>query len=402
MSATFDVGGVLLDRPFQIRRVSHIGLNCTDLPAMLRCYRDHLGLRTTDVSQGFADKVDPDRERLTAPRHREMHFFRYGADHHQFVLMHRDLWALADPEHAEVTINQISWQVGNLAEVAQGAEWLGGKHQRVLRSGRDMPGSNWHTYVLDPDGYTDELTFGMEQVGWDGLSKPRESWPASRHASLPPLPFVAEDAEVGALAADGVDITGGYRPAVEPGRYDVDGVTLARPFKVISHGPFSLVVTDLDRSLAYYRDVLGLTPRLHTSHDGVGFALLSCNTGHHVLGLYEPAVRDLLNLPEQASTVAVGFQVANFRQLRAAVGYLVEQGYEEVTVPPELVPGFHHVSHVRDPDGTLIQLYAQLRQGVPIGEPAPQSVVGPATEWPATIPATPDAYHGEVFMGPWN
>ena len=43
-------------------------------------------------------------------------------------------------------------------------------------SGRDMPGSNWHTYLLDPDGHSNELYYGIEQIGWDGYSKPQSMY----------------------------------------------------------------------------------------------------------------------------------------------------------------------------------------------------------------------------------
>lgn len=400
MSTMFDVGGVLLPRPFQIRRVSHIGLNSIDAEAMLRCYRDHLGLRQTDVSEGLANRIDPDGTLLTAPGSRQMQFMRYGGDHHQFVLMHRDLWARADPEHPTVTLNQISWQVGSLAEVAAAIDWLGGEEQRVLRSGRDMPGSNWHTYVLDPDGYTDELTFGMEQIGWDTVSKPFGSWDHLRHRTFPSIPYEPEFAEMRTVADNGVDLGSGFRPDPEPQIYDVDGVRLARPFKIVSHGPFSLVVNDLEVSLRYYRDILGLRLRLRGDHDGVAFAMLSCNTGHHVLALYAPPVREAFGLPAGASVAAVGFQVANYRQLRNAVAYLAEQGYQQLPVPAGLVPGFHTVAHVQDPDGNIIQLYHHMWQGAAV-ESAPPTRTGPVADWPATVDATPDTFHGEVYMGPW-
>ncbi len=35
----FDVGGILLDRHFQIRRLGHFGINVTDMEAGLRFYR---------------------------------------------------------------------------------------------------------------------------------------------------------------------------------------------------------------------------------------------------------------------------------------------------------------------------------------------------------------------------
>ena len=35
---------------------------------------------------------------------------------------------------------------------------------QIERYGRD-PGSNWHTYFPDPTGHTNELEYGIEQVG---------------------------------------------------------------------------------------------------------------------------------------------------------------------------------------------------------------------------------------------
>jgi catechol 2,3-dioxygenase-like lactoylglutathione lyase family enzyme len=398
---TYDVGGVRLPRPFQIRRVSHIGLNCSDAPAMVRCYRDHLGLRSTDSSENLANRLDPDGELLTADGAREMHFLRYGADHHQFVLMHRQLWSLIDPEHQTVTINQLSWQVGSLAEVAGAVDYLGGEKQRILRSGRDMPGSNWHTYVLDPNGYTDELTFGMEQVGWDALSKPRTYWDSLRHRTFPDLPIASEFAEVEALPAG--EVGTGFRPEAEEETYAVDGVLLARPFKVVGLGPFSIVVDDIDESLGFYRDLFGFRVRTRATHDGVDFALLACNSGHHALALYAPEVRECVGLPAGTSVFGVGFQLANHRQLLDAVAYLTERGYAEVDVPAELVPGFSHVTHLRDPDGNLMQLYFHQRQLPPgAADDGPPSVVGPAAAWPESIGAPADVFGGEIFMGPWG
>ncbi len=44
----FDVGGILLDRPFKIRRLGHFGINVTDMEAGLRFYRELLGLGRQD------------------------------------------------------------------------------------------------------------------------------------------------------------------------------------------------------------------------------------------------------------------------------------------------------------------------------------------------------------------
>ena len=70
------------------------------------------------------------------------------------------------------------------------------------RSGRDMPGSNWHTYLYDPDGQSNELYYGIEQIGWNGHSKPRAMY--DRGFDKPPdLPQISELEEVEQARARG-------------------------------------------------------------------------------------------------------------------------------------------------------------------------------------------------------
>ena len=104
-----------------------------------------------------------------APRLEDPRFFftSHGGDHHTFALAHKSLGALFGDEDSssEITTNQITWQVGTLEEVVRAAEFLKENGVKIERVGRDMPGSNWHVYFLDPDGHTVELYYGIEQVG---------------------------------------------------------------------------------------------------------------------------------------------------------------------------------------------------------------------------------------------
>src|SRR5437016_4737439 len=113
---------------------------------------------------------------------------------------------------------------------------------KLQRLGRDMPGSNWHCYVYDPDGHTNEFYYGIEQVGWNDLSKPRAIYYRGFRQE-PPLPQMSENAEVvEALHDKGVDIFGGHRYEEKlPATYDVEGVLLPRPFKITKNGPVPLV-----------------------------------------------------------------------------------------------------------------------------------------------------------------
>ena len=46
--ARYDVGGVLLERPFKIRRLGHFGFNFTRLDEALTFYTDLLGFVVSD------------------------------------------------------------------------------------------------------------------------------------------------------------------------------------------------------------------------------------------------------------------------------------------------------------------------------------------------------------------
>src|SRR5581483_9327221 len=100
------------------------------------------------------------------------YFLRYGTDHHAMVLFSKKVMDHRSDRKFEpgVTINQITWQCGSLKEIVDAHGYFE-KHQvRIQRVGRDMPGSNWHTYFFFNDAATTELYYGIEQIGWNQRS----------------------------------------------------------------------------------------------------------------------------------------------------------------------------------------------------------------------------------------
>ena len=147
----FNVSGVLLDRPFKIRRLGHFGFNVDDVETCLKFYGDLLGFSISDpIDFGARIKDEKTRETLGPGIG---YFMRHGSDHHSFVLFpKRVLDELGGRSgRKDVTINQITWQVGSLREVTGAETWLRGLENPIRRSGRDTPGSNWHVYPFDPD-----------------------------------------------------------------------------------------------------------------------------------------------------------------------------------------------------------------------------------------------------------
>src|SRR4051812_22494547 len=226
-TAKYNVGGVLLDRPFKIRRLGHFGFNLTNMEEGIPFYTDLLGFRVSDVMDYSKRAKNPEQVAGLGDPHG--YFTRYGGDHHALVLFPKRVRdALGRGEQPGVTINQITWQVGSLAEVGGAIRWFQEKNIKIQRSGRDMPGSNWHTYLFDPEGHQNELYYGIEQIGWNGHSKPRAMYGRGFNEA-PPLPQISEAAEVEQALERGVDVLSGHRHIDRlPATYDVDGVLLPR------------------------------------------------------------------------------------------------------------------------------------------------------------------------------
>jgi len=245
----FNVGGVLLDRPFKLRRLGHFGFNAVNFDACMRFYTDLLGFSLSDPID-FGSRIEDEAVREGFETTVGW-FMRHGGDHHSFVLFPKPVLDHIGGRSAkpDMTVNQITWQVGSLREVTEAEDWLRGRDTRIRRSGRDTPGSNWHVYPYDPDEHLNELYYGIEQIGWDGFSKPG-ALHEEKFAEQPGLPQISEYAEVERARAHGTDLASGYRhEQTLEATYDVGGVLLPRPFKVVRIGPVRLFVEDVDEAV---------------------------------------------------------------------------------------------------------------------------------------------------------
>ena len=396
------VGGLGMDRPFHIRRLGHFGMDVEDVELSREFYARNFGFRVADPID-FGPRL-PAEERADFPQ-TTGYFMRHGADHHSFVIFPRKLRMRLLPHYNKrTTINQITWQVGSLREVAEGFRWLDARGVKIARSGRDNPGSNWHAYPLDPDGHTNEIYYGIEQIGWDGFSKPAGMHRRDYHTT-PALPHRSEYAEVMEGLAHDVDVTSGTRgeePLEEV--HDVSGVLLGRPFKVTKIGPVRIFVEDVARSVDFYTRVMGLRLTEEIVWNGHRCAFLRANVEHHSLALYPLALRAQLGLSPDTTLFSIGVQVADYQQLKDALVFLSGRDTQIRKLPPELFPGVDYTAFAVDPDGRLVQLYYYMETIGWDGRPRPPELRPRIDndDWPAYVPAQSDAFCGETFMGPWS
>jgi catechol 2,3-dioxygenase-like lactoylglutathione lyase family enzyme len=402
----FDVGGVLLPRPFKIRRFGHFGLNLDRLDEAITFYTDLLGFRVTDETS-ILDEAPPEaREAIAAivtdPR---MIFTSNSSDHHALLLAHRTFGTLLGNDRVakDNTLSQLTWQVGSLREVVDAAAYLSERGVRISRVGRDMPGGNWHVYFLDPDDNTVELYYGMEQIGWSRKSRPAAMRYRAFHEA-PPLPQMSEAAELREALDRGIDLDSGWRPDEThlAETHDVDGMLLPRPFKVTRLGPMSMFTERMDEMLVFYTELLGFQVVEETECLGRRVVYLRSGTEHHTFVLADKALRGLIGLSEHTSCLSIGLEVGSYRQLRAAVTHLVEHGHTLVKdIPPELYLGIDYAAHLLDPDGHLICLYSYLEQIGWDGRPRPRAERRQVTDpWPETLTPLSDTYADQTYPGP--
>jgi catechol 2,3-dioxygenase-like lactoylglutathione lyase family enzyme len=398
----YNVGGVMLDRPFKIRRLGHFGFNVDRMEESREFYGDLLGFTHSDRADFSRAPWYPKDLGHGA----DGYFMRYGTDHHAMVLFSKQVMDHRSDRKFEpgVTINQITWQCGSLKEIVDAHGYFEEHQVKIQRVGRDMPGSNWHTYVYDPDGHTTELYYGIEQIGWNQRSKPRDMYYRG-FGQKPDLPQMSEAAELDEAGDNGIDVYSGHLPnrSLVEG-FDVDGVLLPRPFKITKIGPVRLFVNDVDKATAFYTRHLGFTVSEETSYRGARCVFLRCGAEHHSVGLYPRELRATLGLSEHTSCLSFGVEVANYAQLRAAVDFLKSRGVRFIdSIPPELYPGTDYSAFALDPDGHCIQLYYYMEQvgwDGRVRKPSERRQV--SSIWPEALDPLSDTYVDQVFQGPFG
>ena len=170
-SAAYDVGGVLLERPFKVTRLGPLRFFVPDVDEVTAYYRDLLGLTVTET-------ITYDGMRCT--------FLRAGSEHHSLALYPlplRERLGLS----AHTQSMSVGLQVGSYAQLRDALRHIGDQGGKVIDFPAELhPGIDYTVNVLDPEGHCVQLYYYMEQVGWDGRPRPAhlrrpasQDWPES-------------------------------------------------------------------------------------------------------------------------------------------------------------------------------------------------------------------------------
>lgn len=128
------------------------------------------------------------------------------------------------------------------------------------------------------------------------------------------------------------------------------------PFRYRKPGYAALNVTNLDRSIAFYRDLMGLQLEERRNDAGEEAAFLRCGPDHHSLALYQSPVAGLKRMC---------FELESPADLQAAKAHIAAQGWPVKTVDTADSTALRQGETIRFriPDCELtFEFYAEMRQ----------------------------------------
>lgn len=144
--------------PFEIRKIGHVVLRCSDLRRSVDFYTGILGFKVSDV---YGE--DMMREGMV--------FMRCNPDHHGIALV-GDMPGPAQKRE----LHHLAFEVDTLDEVFRARKHLREHKVPIVFEGRRRAGVQIAVEFLDPDGHHLEIYWGLDRVGPDGRVRPREEW----------------------------------------------------------------------------------------------------------------------------------------------------------------------------------------------------------------------------------
>jgi catechol 2,3-dioxygenase len=149
--------------PFCITKIGHVALVVEDLERSLRFYTQVLGFKVSDV---YPDSMMPGR----------MVFLRFNKDHHGIALVGQ---GSGKAQHRE--LHHLAFEVATLDEVLRARDHLKKHGAPIDFEGRRRAGAQVAVEFRDPDDHRLEIFWGLDQVAWEGDSRPPEEW-AEEHS----------------------------------------------------------------------------------------------------------------------------------------------------------------------------------------------------------------------------
>jgi catechol 2,3-dioxygenase-like lactoylglutathione lyase family enzyme len=148
------------DRPFKVRKIGHVVYTVSDVDRSVKFWTDVMGFKVSDTNE------------------HGMVFLRCQTDHHTIGLQAGEPGAKLPNARAgdALGVTHFAMELASVDELLKARDFMRAHGVTIAAEGRRGPGSNLELHVLDPDGYNIELYAEMEQVGWNGQTRPASSW----------------------------------------------------------------------------------------------------------------------------------------------------------------------------------------------------------------------------------
>ncbi len=140
------------------RKLGHVGIFVKDLERSKKFYTEVVGLKASDEFPGKAV------------------FLYCGHDHHDTVLFQLPTEKAGRSQNDRVEVQQISYEVDRLDDLRQKAAELRAQKIEVIGPERKTAGMDKTIEFSDPDGNKIQFYCDMDQMGWEGRSRPPGQW----------------------------------------------------------------------------------------------------------------------------------------------------------------------------------------------------------------------------------
>jgi catechol 2,3-dioxygenase len=161
MMTKANVAGSVETTPIKVRKIGHIVFRVRDVEKTVQFWTEVMGFEISDRNE------------------QRMVFLRYGSDHHNIAIA-QATGESELPRKGELGFDHCAMEVGSVAELFKIRDFLRAKGMTILFEGRRSAGCNVGIEFSDPNGYMIELYAAMDQIGWDGKSRPAEQWIRAR------------------------------------------------------------------------------------------------------------------------------------------------------------------------------------------------------------------------------
>ncbi len=143
--------------PIHVRKLGHVVFRVSDVERTTKFWTEIMGFQVSDRNEIG------------------MVFLRHASDHHTIALAPaKDKSGL--PEKEQVGFDHCAFEVPSVADLFKIREFLRSRGVTISFEGRKGPGCNPGIEFLDPDGYLVEVYADMDQIGWEGTSRPSDQW----------------------------------------------------------------------------------------------------------------------------------------------------------------------------------------------------------------------------------